>query len=382
VVEVVTGDLFESRAQTLVNTVNCVGVMGKGVALGFKRRFPDMYDDYVRRCEARRVELGRPYLYRRMFAPWILNFPTKDHWRSVSKLSDIVRGLEYLEARYESWGITSLAVPPLGCGQGQLEWRVVGPTLYRHLTRLNMPVELYAPYGTPEDEMDPDFLGDRTKVGNGLGASNGKAAERRVQPALMAVVEILERIEREPYHWPVGRTTFQKIAYFATESGIPTGLRYGRGSFGPFASDLKGLTTRLVNNGLITEGRLGRMFAVTTGPTYRDAKKAYEGELAQWETIVDRLADLFTRMKTNQAELAATVHFAVRSLANQKQSRPTEREVLDEVMAWKQRRRPPIDERDVADTIRHLAMLRWIDVRASEGMPLRDHYLAEISSDT
>ena len=132
-VDVVVGDLFEAPAQTLVNTVNCVGVMGKGVALEFKKRFPAMYDDYVARCERDEVQLGQPYLYRNPEPPHVLNFPTKDHWRSVSKLKDIVAGLDYLEEHYHEWGITSLAVPPLGCGNGGLEWRIVGPTLYQHL---------------------------------------------------------------------------------------------------------------------------------------------------------------------------------------------------------------------------------------------------------
>ena len=78
-VNVIMGDIFESRAQTLVNTVNCVGIMGKGIALEFKKRFPDMFEDYVKRCEAKQVRLGRPYLFERMFPPWILNFPTKNH---------------------------------------------------------------------------------------------------------------------------------------------------------------------------------------------------------------------------------------------------------------------------------------------------------------
>src|SRR5206468_3390836 len=104
----------ESKAQTLVNTVNTVGVMGKGVALEFKKRFPEMYADYSRRCARHEVELGRPYLFKQLVGPWILNFPTKDHWRSLSKLTDIIEGLEYLHDHYKQWGITSLAVPPLG----------------------------------------------------------------------------------------------------------------------------------------------------------------------------------------------------------------------------------------------------------------------------
>jgi O-acetyl-ADP-ribose deacetylase (regulator of RNase III) len=144
-VTVVHGDLFDSRMQTWVNTVNCVGVMGKGIALEFKRRFPEMFCDYVRRCARGEVLPGRPYLYRRPSLPWILNFPTKRHWRYPSRLEDIVEGLAYLEAHYRQWEITSLAVPPLGCGNGQLEWRIVGPLLEESFSRFTIPVELYAP---------------------------------------------------------------------------------------------------------------------------------------------------------------------------------------------------------------------------------------------
>src|SRR5262245_59727085 len=159
--QILVGDLFESGAQTLVNTVNCVGVMGKGVALAFRKRFPEMYADYVARCEVGQVRLGEPYLYRRDELPWILNFPTKGHWRAVSRLADIVAGLEYLEQHYRAWRITSLAVPALGCGQGGVEWRVVGPVLVHYLDRLDIPLKLYAPQGTPRAELQLGPLGAR-----------------------------------------------------------------------------------------------------------------------------------------------------------------------------------------------------------------------------
>ena len=154
-VNILTGDLFESKAQTLVNAVNCVGVMGKGVALEFKKRFPEMFADYEQRCRRHEVRLGQPYLCKRRSPPLILNFPTKDHWRATSNLEDIIAGLEHLLAHYESWGIQSLAVPALGCGHGQLDWRVVGPTLARAFSRLGIPVELYAPLGTPQTDLQP-----------------------------------------------------------------------------------------------------------------------------------------------------------------------------------------------------------------------------------
>lgn len=144
-VSIVTGDLFDSDAQTLVNAVNCAGVMGKGVALTFKRRFPDMFAEYAGRCHRGEVRLGEPYLYRGQSLPWILNFPTKNHWRSAARLATILTGLACLEAHYHEWGVTSLAVPALGCGAGQLSWDIVEPVLYEALGRLDIPVELYAP---------------------------------------------------------------------------------------------------------------------------------------------------------------------------------------------------------------------------------------------
>src|SRR5258708_1712885 len=156
-IKVLIGDLFKSSSQTIVNTVNCVGVMGKGIALEFKKRYPDMFLDYEKRCREGLVHLGAPYIYPEGHR-LILNFPTKDHWRSVANLDSIIKGLEYLKEHIQDWGITSLAVPPLGCGEGQLEWRVVGPTLYRHLRQVGIPVELYAPYGTPQEELDVHFL--------------------------------------------------------------------------------------------------------------------------------------------------------------------------------------------------------------------------------
>lgn len=373
-VRVLTGDLFQSQAQTWVNTVNCVGVMGKGVALEFRKRFPDMYEDYVKRCADRQVRLGQPYLFRRLLPPWILNFPTKDDWRSVSRLDDIIAGLEYLEKHYREWGITSLAVPPLGCGQGQLDWRVVGPTLYRHLSRLDIPVELYAPCGTPEAELDPAFLSGVTE---GASAGGQPKASPRIDPAWVALVEVVARIEREPYHWPVGRTTFQKIAYFATEAGLPTSLSYIRGSYGPFSSDLKRLVTRLVNNGLLREQRLGRMLALKPGPTYADATKAYWAQLERWAPIIDRIADLFLRLRTDQAEVAATVHFAAQSAVRNSKDKPSEADVLREVKRWKQKRHPPLKDQQVARTIRSLNLLGWLNVRPSPDLPLPKEALAD-----
>ena len=368
-VKVLVGDLFESKCQTLINTVNTVGIMGKGIALEFKKRFPDMFEDYVKRCAEGKVKLGEPYLYKILTPPWILNFPTKEHWRSVSNISDIVRGLNYLEQHYKKWGITSIALPPLGCGHGQLEWKIVGPTLYRHMKRLDIPVELYAPLGTPPEELTPESLSREVEQAVVSGASINK----KIESGLIAIVEVLARIEKEPHHWPIGRTMFQKIAYFATELGLKTGLSYSRGSFGPFASDLKFKITKLVNNGLIKEEQLGRMFSVSPGPTFQDAVKIYKEEIQKSQPIIERLIDLFLRINTtHQAELAATVHFAAQSFQKEHGETPSETDVLNGVMEWKQRRKPPYDRSEVAKTIRNLASLRLISVKSSRDLTVAE----------
>ncbi len=369
------GDLFESSAQTLVNTVNCVGVMGKGIALQFRQRFPDMFEDYVARCKAGGVRLGEPYLYRRLSPPWILNFPTKDHWRSVSRLQDVVAGLQYLRRHFRDWGVTSLAVPPLGCGEGQLEWRVVGPTLYRHLKDLPIPVDLYAPFSTPHDHLEHSFLDASPDALPSTPPDRLADPSYRVDPAWIALVAILRDIEAEPYHWPVGRTTFQKLAYFATESGIPTKLAFRRGDYGPYAVDLKRQVTTLVNNGLIREERLGRMFAVRVGPTFEDARRTYGAALEPWKPAMTKVVDLFLRMGTQQAEVAATVHFAAGELRQEGHDPPTESDVFRRVLDWKQRRKPPLDDREVALTVRHLNMLTWLNAAYSDDLTVDENDL-------
>ena len=142
-VKELVGNLFESKAEALVNPVNCVGVMGKGLALEFRRRFPGMYKEYVARCARNEVRLGEPYLYRDASRVRILNFPTKDHWRSSSSLMDIERGLDHFAKNYAEWELKSVAFPQLGCGNGGLSWSEVSPLIFSKLRALNIEVEIY-----------------------------------------------------------------------------------------------------------------------------------------------------------------------------------------------------------------------------------------------
>ncbi|MGB6921685.1 MAG: macro domain-containing protein, partial [Methylovirgula sp.] len=229
------GDLFESRARTLVNTVNCVGVMGKGVAEQFKKRFPAMFEDYQRRIERKAVRLGRPYLFSDPSGVKIINFPTKGHWRSPSRILDIERGLDYLAAHAADWGVSSVAIPPLGCGNGGLEWSEVGPLIYSKLHRLPIDVEVYAPYGTPKNQLSPEFLAAPSQMT--LGGKGRK--QDPLKPEWIVLMEVLRGLEAQPYASPVGRTIFQKISYVVTEMGVQTGFQFNKGSYGPFSSNVR-----------------------------------------------------------------------------------------------------------------------------------------------
>jgi len=139
----VKGNLFESPAQTLVNTVNTVGVMGKGVALEFKKLFPEMYTEYRDLCEKGQFEIGKLWLYKNP-QKWVLNFPTKEHWRAPSRIEYIKAGLYKFTQIYSDLGIHSIAFPPLGCGNGQLDFETqVQPLMERYLKSLPIDIFIY-----------------------------------------------------------------------------------------------------------------------------------------------------------------------------------------------------------------------------------------------
>lgn len=148
------GDIFESKAHVIVNTVNCQGVMGKGLALTFKQKYPDMFNVYQQECRTKTLRIGRPTLYQRS-SPWILNFPTKNTWRANSKIEYLEKGLEFLVAHYKNAGIKSIAFPKLGAQNGKLSWDEVGPVMARYLSQLDVDVYIYITDDDREYQYDP-----------------------------------------------------------------------------------------------------------------------------------------------------------------------------------------------------------------------------------
>ena len=165
------GDLLkQTDVDAIVNTVNCVGVMGKGIALQFKKKWPANFKLYAAACKAGEVRPGKMFLYDAgaLATPkMIINFPTKDHWRGKSRIEFIKDGLEDLVRVIKEYDIRSIAIPPLGCGNGGLDWQVVEPLIEKALANLpDVEVRLFSPSGAPKaKDMEVKTLRPRMTAG-------------------------------------------------------------------------------------------------------------------------------------------------------------------------------------------------------------------------
>ncbi|MCL4870605.1 MAG: macro domain-containing protein [Anaerolineae bacterium] len=364
-IEVTIGNLFESNTQTWVNTVNCVGIMGKGIAQEFKKRFPAMFQDYVIRCQAGLVRLGQPYHYTDASGTSIINFPTKDHWRSPSRLQDIEQGLDYFINHYQAWGIHSVAFPPLGCGNGGLEWRVVGPLMVKKLSPLPIKIKIFAPYGTPGYQLTHPFLNQPITT-NQVGIRHP-----RLKDSWLALLEVVYQLSLQPYANPVGRTIFQKISYVMTELGVDTGFSFTQGNYGPFSPDVQQALMVIANANLVQEQQLGAMTALRPSPEYESQRPQLKARLAPFQKWIDKTVDLFSRIRNSaQAEMVTTVLYAARKLKHEKSGDAvSEQDVFDFIMAWKKKWHTIERQAAVSEAIRNLEILGWLKLTFSDSLP-------------
>jgi O-acetyl-ADP-ribose deacetylase (regulator of RNase III) len=225
-IELTRGDILRSDVEALVNTVNCVGVMGRGIALQFRKAFPENFAAYKAACERREVEPGRMMVYHlgRLANPrLVINFPTKRHWKGNSRMEDVEAGLEALVGEVRSRGIRSIAIPPLGCGLGGLDWREVRPRIEAAFRGLpDVKVLLYEPAGAPVPE--------------------AMVKERRV-PAMTvgraALVGLMRRYLAAVMDPSVTLLEIHKLMYFMQEAGEPLRLRFRKAYYGPYAENLR-----------------------------------------------------------------------------------------------------------------------------------------------
>ncbi len=350
------GNIFESKCSTIVNTINCVGVMGKGIALEFKKRYPDMFMDYVRRCDRGDIKPGVPYVFQDGDVS-ILNFPTKDHWRSPSRLSYVTDGLDWFIENYEKFGINSIAFPPLGCGNGGLNWDVVGPIMYQKLHALPIDIEIYAPFGTSPYKISDEFLSRSSTEGDEVGSRS-----LSVNPKWYLILQVVKELNERKYALSVGRTIYQKICYVLTRNGVNTGFVFSKGSYGPFSPQVKESITALANANLIIEKQLGRMISLSVS----DEVELHTEDFSAAELeAVRKTVDLFGRVRsTDQAEMIATVLYSYDQLIKNR-NKVSDKDVYEYVIDWKPHWKSE-KEFDLCNTIQNMAMLSLMNVNCSE----------------
>ncbi|MFH1020847.1 MAG: macro domain-containing protein [Pseudomonadota bacterium] len=224
------GNILKADAEALVNTVNCVGFMGKGIALQFKKAYPDNFNFYHNACKRNEVIIGKMLVYKiqDLFLPkYIINFPTKNHWRGKSRLEDIKSGIAALIEEIKKLKINSVAIPPLGCGLGGLDWKIVRPLIEKALTEIpQVKVLLYEPEGSPAAQAMP--IGTK-------------------KPSLTIARALLIKLMHQysEFNYRLTLLEIHKLGYFLQEAGQPLRLKFVAGLYGPYAHNLNKVLERL-----------------------------------------------------------------------------------------------------------------------------------------
>ena len=212
-IEYKTGDILSENAEALVNTVNCVGVMGRGIALQFKKAFPENFKAYAKACRHEEVQPGRMFVFEtgQLDNPrYIINFPTKRHWRGKSRIKDIELGLEAFAQEIRERGVLSVAIPPLGSGLGGLDWNEVRPRIEKALTDLDdVRVVVFEPNGAP----------DANKM-----VRNREVPE--MTPGRAALIGLMYKYLAGLLDPFVSLLEVHKLMYFLQEAGEPLQLRF------------------------------------------------------------------------------------------------------------------------------------------------------------
>ena len=224
-----SGDMFTDDSEAIVNTVNCVGIMGRGVALQFKSRFPDNFKAYAAACKTGEVKCGRMFVFHTgslMNPKWIINFPTKRHWRGKSRLEDVAEGLDDLADVVERLGAHSISMPPLGCGLGGLDWRIVRPLIECKLARLACSVVVHEPISSTALAVSVPVVPKMT-------------------PGRAALVELVRKYLGAMLAPFITLLEVHKLMYFLQEAGEPLRLDFVKAPHGPYAENLSHVLKRV-----------------------------------------------------------------------------------------------------------------------------------------
>lgn len=347
VIEAGTGNLLTADVAALVNTVNTVGVMGKGIALQFKRAFPANYAAYRAAYARGDLKLGQMFIFDTgRLGPrcYVINFPTKEHWRSGSRLADIHAGLVDLVRVVRELGISSVAVPALGCGNGGLDWAVVRPMIEEAFAELpEVQVVLFAPVGAPDPATMP-VATPRPRL------TLNRAA------LLVALHRYLAQARSLEVRDGVSELELQKIAYLLQVLGQPSRLAFSRGRYGPYAEQLHHVLQGLEGHYLVGYGDRStrvsdlRPIRLTEG-TIKEASQWLAENGTEASHRIAALMALVQGFETPYSlELLATVHYA----AHQQPAVAAAGEIAERVASWNLRKARLFTSRHVSIAVDRL----------------------------
>lgn len=343
-IEYRSGDILKSEAEALVNTVNCVGVMGRGIALQFKNAFPENFKAYAISCKREQVQPGRMFVFEtgQLTPPrYIINFPTKRHWRGKSRIEDIEAGLAALVAEIRARRIRSIALPPLGAGLGGLDWTAeVRPRVEAALRALDdVRVIVYEPHGAPAS----DTMKHRREVPK---MTAGRAA----------LVELMHRYLGGLLDPFVTLLEVHKLMYFLQEAGEPLRLRYTAAPYGPYAENLRHVLHEIEGH-LIAgydDGGDAPGKPLTLVPGAVDEAAAFIAEHRETRERFDRVAALVEGFESPFGlELLSTVHWVMRH-----EPVGTLPDVVARTYAWNDRKRQ-FTPRQIGIAVDVLASKGW-----------------------
>lgn len=358
-IKIMIGDIFESKMDVLVNTVNCVGVMGKGIASDFKKKYPMMFKEYKRLCDQRLIKTGTLYPYLENNNVKIINFPTKDHWRSPSKIEYIIDGLQWFVNHYKELNIQSIAFPPLGCGNGGLSWEHIGPIMYHYLKDLSIDIEIYAPYHTSPNKLTKSFLESNNCKNNKITGINYK----KINKKWFLPLQIVKCLNNSKYDVYVGRVVFQKLCFVLSRYGIDLNLNFIKGTYGPYSADIKEMITILSNNNLIYEKQIGKSICLFVSDQFEIDKTLYTPEEVQ---IVNKVYSIFKGIRNaSQAEILTTILFSYDELSK-KYNQITENMLYNYIHEWKAHHNNFNDESMIRDFIKSLSFDNMIMIDYSK----------------
>lgn len=341
-IEYKNGDILREDVEAIVNTVNCVGIMGRGLALQFKNKFPQNFKEYQLACTNKEVQLGKMFVHQtgQLINPkYIINFPTKGHWKQNSKIEDISNGLDDLITIIEKYSIKSIAIPPLGSGLGGLDWNQVKKLIEEKLKNINCTIILFEPL---EQKIEKSITKEIPKMTAGRAALIG-LMDRYLKGLMDPFISLIE---------------VHKLMYFMQESGEELRLKYKKAQFGPYADNLRHVLNTIEGHfisGYEDGGDAPTKQLKLIPKAVEEAKSFLLNKKNTQENFI-KVANLVDGFETPFGlELLSTVHW----IAKYESSKNTD-EIVGKIHSWNERKKQ-FSEKQIKIALDVLIKNNWIN---------------------